>query len=98
MEDLHTLISSIDYKDRKLLDDKRKLENSIDGLLTEKQKLDKIVSEQSQEIINLKEQIKILKLGEAVKSNSDITEVKLKINNLVRKIDKCVGMITKTEQ
>lgn len=98
MEDLHTLISSIDYKVRKLLDDKRKLENSIDGLLTEKQKLDKIVSEQSQEIINLKEQIKILKLGEAVKSNSDITEVKLKINNLVRKIDKCVGMITKTEQ
>ena len=98
MEDLHTLISSIDYKVRKLLDDKRKLENSIDGLLIEKQKLDKIVSEQSQEIINLKEQIKILKLGEAVKSNSDITEVKLKINNLVRKIDKCVGMITKTEQ
>ncbi|MDD4829063.1 MAG: hypothetical protein WC108_08585 [Bacteroidales bacterium] len=98
MEDLHTLISSIDYKVRRLLDDKRKLENSIDGLLTEKQKLDKIVSEQSQEIINLKEQIKILKLGEAVKSNSDITEVKLKINNLVRKIDKCVGMITKTEQ
>lgn len=98
MEDLHTLISSIDYKVRKLLDDKRKLEHSIEGFITEKQKLDKIVSEQSQEIINLKEQIKILKLGEAVKSNSDITEVKLKINNLVRKIDKCVGMITKTEQ
>lgn len=98
MEDLHTLISSIDYKVRKLLDDKRKLEHSIEGFITEKQKLDKIVLEQSQEIINLKEQIKILKLGEAVKSNSDITEVKLKINNLVRKIDKCVGMITKTEQ
>ncbi len=47
---------------------------------------------------NLKEQITTLKLGEAIKSSSDITEVKLKINNLVRKIDKCVGMITKTEQ
>lgn len=98
MEDLHRLISGIDYKVRKHITDKHKLEQSLISLQTEKQTLDKIVLEQSELINNLKEQIKTLKLGEAIKSNSDITEVKLKINNLVRKIDRCVGMITNAEQ
>jgi len=98
MEDLQTLIVGIDYKVRKLLDDKRKLEKEIEGLKTDKDEINKIVLEQSEVINNLKEQITTLKLGEAIKSSSDITEVKLKINNLVRKIDRCVGMITKTEQ
>jgi len=97
MEDLHRLISGIDYKVRKLLEDKHKLNNSLYNLQIEKEELNKIVSEQSELINSLEEQIKILKLGEAIRSNSDITEVKLKINNLVRKIDKCVGMIAKTE-
>ncbi len=98
MEDLHRLISGIDYKVRKLLDDKHRLEQTLSSLQAEKQELDKIVLEQSELINNLKEQIKTLKLGEAIKSSSDITEVKLKINNLVRKRDKCVGMITQAEQ
>ncbi|MCK9163341.1 MAG: hypothetical protein WCR29_00330 [Bacteroidales bacterium] len=98
MEDLHKLISGIDYKVRNLIGENHKLEQTVISLQTEKQKLDKIVLEQSELINNLKEQIKTLKLGEAIKSSSDITEVKLKINNLVRKIDRCVGMITKTEQ
>lgn len=98
MEDLETIIVGINFKVRKLLDDKRKLEKEIEGLKADKEEINKIVLEQSQVINNLKEQITTLKLGEAIKSSSDITEVKLKINNLVRKIDKCVGMITKTEQ
>jgi uncharacterized coiled-coil DUF342 family protein len=98
MEDLQTLIVGINFKVRKLLDDKRELEKEIEGLKADKEEINKIVLEQSQVINNLKEQITTLKLGEAIKSSSDITEVKLKINNLVRKIDKCVGMITKTEQ
>jgi chromosome segregation ATPase len=98
MEDLKTLISGIDYKIRKLLDDKRKLEQDIQQLEADKKELNKIVLEQSQEVNNLKEQVKTLKLGETIKNSLDTTDVKLKINNLVRKIDKCVGMITKTEQ
>lgn len=98
MEYLHRLISGIDYKVRKMLEDKQKLEQTLRGLQAENQTLDKIVLEQSELINSLKEQIKTLKLGEAIKNNSDITEVKLKINNLVRKIDTCVGMITRTEQ
>jgi hypothetical protein len=98
MDDLQTLIAGIDYKIRKLLDDKRELERIIEGLQADKEEINKIVLEQSEVINNLKEQITTLKLGEAIKNSSDITEVKLKINNLVRKIDRCVGMITKTEQ
>ncbi len=98
MEDLQTLIAGIDYKIRKLLDDKRELETVIESLQADKEETNKIVQEQSEVINNLKEQITTLKLGEAIKNSSDITEVKLKINNLVRKIDRCVGMITKTEQ
>ncbi|MFA6200168.1 MAG: hypothetical protein WC679_07195 [Bacteroidales bacterium] len=98
MEDLQTLIAGIDYKIRKLLDDKRELETVIEGLQADKEEKNKIIQEQSEVINNLKEQITTLKLGEAIKNSSDITEVKLKINNLVRKIDRCVGMITKTEQ
>ena len=64
MEDLHKLISGIDYKVRKLTDDKHRLEQTLSSLQTEKQEIDKIVLEQSELINNLKEQIKTLKLGE----------------------------------
>ncbi len=98
MEDLQTLISGIEYKIRRLKDEKHNLEQSIESLINDKNELNKIVLEQSQEINSLKEQIKTLKLGETIKNSLDTTDVKLKINNLVRKIDKCVGIIVETEK
>ncbi len=98
MEDLHTLIAGIDYKIRRLIDEKQSLIKTIESLETQEKELNRIVLEQSEEINNLKEQIKTLKLGETIKNSLDTTDVKLKINNLVRKIDRCVGMIVETEK
>lgn len=98
MEDLQTLIAGIEYKVRRLIDEKSKLEQGKESLNNEINELNKIVLEQSQEIKSLKEQIKTLKLGETIKNSLDTTDVKLKINNLVRKIDRCVGIIVETEK
>ncbi|MDX9798544.1 MAG: hypothetical protein RBT05_06785 [Bacteroidales bacterium] len=98
MEDLQTLITGIEYKVRKLIEVKSNLNQDRESLNQEIKNLNKVVLEQSTEINSLKEQIKTLKLGETIKNNLDTTEVKLKINNLVRKIDRCVGIIVETEK
>lgn len=97
MDETQKLISKIDYKVRQLLEDKSGLESQNKELLAQIEQKDKVALEQQEIINNLKQQIKVLKLGEAIKSNSDKTEVKLKINDLVRKIDRCISEITSME-
>ncbi|MDY0053683.1 MAG: hypothetical protein RBR79_03380 [Bacteroidales bacterium] len=97
--DLKTLVSSIEHKLRILLNKKSELESKLQSLENELYETKLTIERQKEKIKHLEEQVKIYKIGESINSNnSDITEVKLKINDLVRKIDRCVGMITKKEQ
>ncbi|MDR0972349.1 MAG: hypothetical protein LBM25_08210 [Bacteroidales bacterium] len=94
MERLKSLVESIEKKIGDLILYKRNSEITIRNLQEDKLRLSSEVKKSQEQINELKEQIKILKLGQVVNSSSDTTEVKLKINNLVKKIDKCIGHIT----
>ena len=48
-------------------------------------------------INNLKEQINILKLGNTLAQKGDTVEIKLRINQLIRSIDKSLALINKSE-
>ena len=49
------------------------------------------------EINQLQEQVKLLKLAKQLEGDSvqDTKEVKLKINEMVREIDKCIALMNK---
>ena len=49
----------------------------------------------TERINNLTEQNKILKLGNALAQKGDSTEIKLKINQLIKDIDKSLSLLTR---
>lgn len=59
--------------------------------------LNKKLAEQNEVIKDLEERNKILKLAKTLNGNTDenITGIKLKINELVKEIDRCVALLNR---
>ena len=80
------------------------LQKSINGYRENEEKMAsqlKILDEEKRnlqnEISQLQEQVKLLKLAKQLEGDSvkDTKEVKLKINEMVREIDKCIALMNK---
>ena len=80
------------------------LQKSINGyreneekMASQLKKLDEEKRNLQNEINQLQEQIKLLKLAKQLEGDSvkDTKEVKLKINEMVREIDKCIALMNK---
>ncbi len=93
-----TIIVSIEYRLRLLIDRNAGLEQRSTELESELERLELELRKQKEIIEELEEEIRIYKLGEAINNkSSDIREVKLKINELVRKIDRSIDIIKEEE-
>lgn len=88
-----TLISGIEYKVRKLLEIKEKNKNKINVLTDQNKELKEQIEEQKLYINKLKEQIEKIKLAKSLENSDGSIEAKTKINELVREIDKCIGLL-----
>ena len=95
MKSASTLITGIEYKVRKLIEQIEILENEnaqlndkIEQLKTNIKSLELSIDEQQQ-------RIKVLKLAKSLNKEESKTEVKLKINELLREIDNCVRLLNK---
>jgi uncharacterized coiled-coil DUF342 family protein len=93
MKDVATLVSGIEYKLRKLIDQHQLVRSENRTLNNEILELKGIIHEQKQTIIQLEEKSKILKLAKTLENKEGNVEAKLKINELVREIDKCIGLL-----
>ena len=80
------------------------LQKSINGyreneekIASQLKKLDEEKTNLQNEINQLQEQVKLLKLAKQLEGESvkDTKEVKLKINEMVREIDKCIALMNK---
>ena len=80
------------------------LQKSINGyreneekMASQLKKIDEEKSNLQKEINQLQEQVKLLKLAKQLEGDSvqDTKEVKLKINEMVREIDKCIALMNK---
>ena len=93
MKDTNVLILGIEYKLKRLLDqaEKEKIQNQ--RLFDENQELKGIIEEQENKIKELKEEIQKVKLAKSLESESGPNDAKMKINELVREIDKCIGLL-----
>jgi hypothetical protein len=93
MEDVSALVSGIEYKVRKLIGQCRSLGEDNNRKIAEIKELKKVINEQKEVNRQLEEKIRVLKLAKALETKEGNVDAKLKINELVREIDKCIGLL-----
>jgi hypothetical protein len=96
MIEQETIVTSLEVKIRKLVSllEHLKVENS--KLLNEKDELQSVVSLKDTEIKDLMSKYEHLKLARLlVTGNEDVHSAKLKVNKIVREIDKCIALLNK---
>ncbi len=95
MTSAETLITGIEYKIRKLTEKNQVLKVENDKLSGEisslKAQIENLFIKQSE----LENKIIVVKLAKSLNKEESRTNVKLKINELVRDIDRCIGLLNK---
>ncbi|PIQ16450.1 MAG: hypothetical protein COW67_02940 [Flavobacteriales bacterium CG18_big_fil_WC_8_21_14_2_50_32_9] len=93
MKDLSVLVSSLRKKTEKLIEKHQSilLKNNI--LSEEILKLKEELAQKNQQIDAVENKLTLLKLAKGV-GNESTKDVKLKINEMVREIDKCIAKIS----
>ncbi|HOP13816.1 hypothetical protein [Lentimicrobium sp.] len=95
MKSAVTLVAGIDYKVRKLIEKNGTLKGENQRLNNEVNSLNKRIEDLQKEIKELHENLTALKLAKSLNREESRTNVKLKINELVREIDHCIGLLNK---
>lgn len=96
MKDLTLISDSLHSKIEKLVHLHSKLKEDNKKILAEKQLLVKKISEREEALKKLEEDSIKVKLALTLnKSTEQTTDIKLKINELVREIDKCIALLNK---
>ena len=93
MTNVASLVSGIGHKLQRLINRQEELIEKVEKYQKEIQELNKIHGEQKAEILKLTDQYKILKLSKTLETKEGAVEAKAKINELVREIDKCIGLL-----
>ncbi|MEA5109539.1 hypothetical protein SDC9_27056 [bioreactor metagenome] len=95
MKSAVTLVAGIDYKVRKLVEKNGILKGENQRLYNEVNSLNMRIEDLQKEINELHEKLTALKLAKSLNREESRTNVKLKINELVREIDHCIGLLNK---
>jgi len=93
MGDLNTLLLGVEYKLKKLLEQYQRSEKINHRLQSENEEFKKIILDKNQTIDKLKDELQKVKLAKSIESDDGSSDAKLKINELVREIDKCIGLL-----
>jgi sugar-specific transcriptional regulator TrmB len=93
MEQAKDLVSRINEQVLELLGQHRILKSKGTDLQTHNAELLKLIENQKKEIDQFKEQIVKLKITRSITDKKGSTEVNTKIEELLREIDKCVGLL-----
>lgn len=94
MFDFETALSGIEYKVRKLIDENSELKTEIARLMETNEELRETIKKQEETINQKNEETNILKLRNTLVQKGDSAEIKLKINQLIRNIDKSLSLLT----
>ena len=93
MEQANELVSRINEQVLELLGQHHTLKKECSELQLLNTELQHSIENQKQEIEELKEQIVKLKIAKSLIDKQGSTEVKVKIEEMLREIDKCVGLL-----
>ena len=93
MEQAKDVVSRINEQVLELLSRHHKLKSQRAELQTQNAELIETIEKLKTEIDQLQEQIVKLKISKSLTEKKDSTEVKAKVDELLREIDKCVGLL-----
>jgi dsDNA-specific endonuclease/ATPase MutS2 len=93
MTNTGAIISGIDLKLRKLIAKHQELREKLENYREEILGLNKINEEQKKVIQSLEEKVKTIKLTKTLETKEGAGEARARINELVREIDKCIGLL-----
>lgn len=97
MFDFETTLSGIEYKVRQLIEQNNSLKTSVAQLETEREELSETIKKKDEKLEELKQETEILKLRNTLVQKGDSAEIKLKINQMIRNIDKSLALLTKLD-
>ena len=97
MFDFETTLSGIEYKVRQLIEDNNRLKAKVLELTEANEELNESIKTKEDKINELIEETQILKLRNTLVQKGDSAEIKLKINQLIRNIDKSLMLLTKID-
>ena len=95
MRNTSTLIAGIEYKLRKLIDKNESLKKELQQTIQQHKESEQITDNQHKRIIELENNINLLKIAKSLEPGKGTVEAKVKINELVREIDRCIGLLNK---
>ncbi|MBO4587330.1 MAG: hypothetical protein J5711_00310 [Bacteroidales bacterium] len=95
MSEVEDLLSRIEERVSQLVAENQQLRDKISLLGKDQDAMQTAIKDKDILINNLTEQNKILKLGNALAQKGDSTEIKLRINQLIKDIDKSLSLMTK---
>ena len=87
------MISSIDLKVKRLIERYGELNEKLIQCSNEKEELKRVNEYQQNEITELKEKLKLLKIAKITEKQEGVADARLKINEMIREIDKCIGLL-----
>ena len=96
MEEQHNILNSLKERTKQImaLCDGLKVEKK--SLLTINRELMQKVAQHEKEIANIKTKFNTLKIAKTVSgTDNDVYETKLRVNRIVREIDKCIALLNK---
>jgi len=96
MSDLKSIATSLESKIEKLVDLHHRTKKELSAIQNQNTNLNQTISQQKQSIKELEDKSKVLKLSKSLSTtNENTTELKLKINELIREVDKCIALLNK---
>jgi len=93
MSDLVTLVSGIEFKARNAADKIETLKNECQDLAAENKILKSTIEENKLKIKQLEYRNQIIKITKVLEGNKGSTKAKQRINELVREVDRCIGLL-----
>lgn len=97
MFDYETTLSGIEFKMRKLIEANERLNAEVLELTEANEEQKELINNQKTTIDNQQKEIQILKLRNTIEGKGDSAEIKLRINQLIRNIDKSLASLTKVD-
>ncbi len=92
-DDISSVVEGIEHKVHSLCLINKKIKQENEHLLNQIVELKIDIETNKEQITELENKIKIIKLSKSIENKRELTDTKLKINELVREIDKCIQML-----
>lgn len=92
---LNDELSLLEDKIKKLLEERKALKMEILDLKKDKAALRDMIEKRAEEINNFQNQIKISKIVDSMAVEDNAAELKYKINEYIKDIDKCIAHLSR---